>query len=91
MTVNRALEQLLEIEMNKKGRAYNEDTLCVGLARVGHDDQRIITGPMKELLHADFGPPLHAVVIPGELHFMEKEHIETFSINQEKININLII
>jgi len=66
MTINQALQQLLEVEDLKKQGAYSEETLCVGLARVGHEDQLIVSGTMKELLEVDFGGPLHCLIIAAE-------------------------
>lgn len=48
MTVNTAAQQLLEIEADCKGGAYDEDTMCVGLARVGADDQKVRMHPMHD-------------------------------------------
>ena len=52
---------------------YSANTLCVGLARLGQHDQRIVAGTIKELLSADFGQPLHALIVVGDLHIVEKE------------------
>ncbi|MCO5575961.1 hypothetical protein L7F22_029768 [Adiantum nelumboides] len=80
MTVNTALEQLLEVEEIQKCDAYNGDTVCVGLARIGNSTQKIVAGPMKDLLMVDFGPPLHSLIIPGNLHPMEEEMLAFHSI-----------
>jgi len=37
--------------------AYDEDSLCIGLARLGSDDEKIVAGPMRKLVDVDFGPP----------------------------------
>lgn len=73
MSINTAIEQLLEIEEKRHEGAYDENTMCVGVARLGSSDQTIVAGPMNELLHVDFGPPLHSLVIAGELHSIEEE------------------
>lgn len=57
---------------------YNEDTVCVGLARLGTDTQKIIAGSMKELLGVDFGAPLHSLVIAGITHVMEEEFLSFY-------------
>jgi len=31
--------------------AYSKDTLCVGLARVGHDDQVVVSGTLEQMQH----------------------------------------
>lgn len=74
MTVNEALLQLQECESELKGGVCRDDSLVVGLARVGADDQMIRAGLLKELVEVDFGAPLHALVIPGpEMHELEYE------------------
>lgn len=57
---------------------YSEETLCVGLARLGTSTQKIVAGSMKELLDVDFGPPLHSVVIAGTTHVMEEEFLSFY-------------
>lgn len=73
MTVNQALEQLIEVEEKRQEGAYSRDTQCVGMARLGQKDQTIIAGTMEELLTADFGAPLHCLVIAGDVHPLEEE------------------
>ncbi|KAK4481433.1 hypothetical protein RD792_012325 [Penstemon davidsonii] len=80
MTINTAIEQLLEVEQNKGETVYNEETTCVGLARVGCEDQKIVAGSMTELLGQDFGPPLHCLVIVGDTHPLEEEMLEFYKI-----------
>mmetsp|Transcript_5240 Transcript_5240/g.15017 ORF Transcript_5240/g.15017 Transcript_5240/m.15017 type:complete len:270 (-) Transcript_5240:798-1607(-) len=76
MSINTAVEQLLEIEELVGGGAYGPDTMCVGLARVGAENQTIVAGPMKQLVDMDFGAPLHTLVIAGELHPIEAEMLD---------------
>lgn len=57
--------------------------MCVGLARVGRDDERIVSGTMTELLDVDFGGPLHSFVIPGTLHPVETEYIDFFRVKKD--------
>jgi hypothetical protein len=51
------------------------ETLAVGLARVGQSDERVVFGPIADLVTVDFGAPLHSLVILGELHDMELEYL----------------
>jgi diphthine synthase len=67
MSINTAVQQMLEIEASKQGGAYSPDTLAVGMSRLGAPDQQIIAGSMQQLLEVDFGPPLHCLVIAGGL------------------------
>ncbi|KAL8030702.1 hypothetical protein ABFX02_14G302600 [Erythranthe guttata] len=81
MTVNTAIEQLLEVAQNQEQPVYGEDSTCVGLARIGGEDQVIVAGSMKQLLTVDFGPPLHCLVIVGETHPVEEEMLEFYKID----------
>ncbi|OWY93573.1 Diphthine synthase, partial [Phytophthora megakarya] len=82
MTVNQALEQLIEIEEKRQEGAYSKDTICVGMARLGQKDQTIIAGTMEELLTADFGAPLHCLAITGEVHPLEEEMLKQFYVKK---------
>lgn len=62
---------------------YNENTIVVGLARVGADDQVIKVGTMKELLEYDFGKPLHSFIIPGNMHFLEADCLKEYAVSKE--------
>ena len=35
---------------------------------------------MKDLASYDLGPPLHSLVIPGEMHFIEKDMLKEFAV-----------
>lgn len=59
---------------------HQETSKCVGLARIGHPTECIAYGSLQQLSHFNFGPPPHSLIIPGELHFLEAEHLELFSI-----------
>lgn len=80
MSVNTAIEQLLEVEDSRKEGAVSRDLVCVGLARVGCPDQRIVTGTLAELVKVDFGPPLHSLCIPGEVHSVEEEMLNMYKL-----------
>ncbi|HLD18750.1 MAG TPA: diphthine synthase [Candidatus Nanoarchaeia archaeon] len=73
MTINDAIRYLLKIELTRNEKIFSEKTLCVGCARIGNDNQLIKAGTAKELLKFDFGKPVHCLVVPGKLHFMEEE------------------
>ncbi|EQC30504.1 diphthine synthase [Saprolegnia diclina VS20] len=80
MTVNEALEQLLEIEDRRQENVYSRDTMCVGMARLGQPTQCIVAGTMQELLTVDFGGPLHCLAIAGDVHILEQEMLDHFSV-----------
>jgi diphthine synthase len=63
MTIQECVQQLLEIESYKHGGAFNGETKCFGLARVGYSSQKLLSGPMEMFLNEDMGAPLHSFVI----------------------------
>jgi diphthine synthase len=83
MTVNQAVEQLLEIEDNRGEKAYTAETLAIGCARVGQPQQKLISGTLQQLVDADFGEPLHSLVIIGtKMHELEAEFVKEFALDQ---------
>ncbi|WP_406662128.1 diphthine synthase [Methanolobus sp. ZRKC3] len=72
MTVNRALELLLEIE-KRKGEGIMDKAIVVGIARAGSPEPTVKAGYAQDLLDYDFGEPLHILVVPTSLHFIEAE------------------
>eukprot|EP00879_Flechtneria_rotunda_P005975 GHRR01006283.1.p1 GENE.GHRR01006283.1~~GHRR01006283.1.p1 ORF type:complete len:308 (+),score=74.71 GHRR01006283.1:91-924(+) len=80
MTINTALEQLLEIEQKRGECAYSPNALCVGISRLQADDQQIVVGSMQQLLDVDFGPPLHCLIIAGDVHVVEEEFLRYYRI-----------
>uniref|UniRef100_A0A8C5BF80 diphthine methyl ester synthase n=1 Tax=Gadus morhua TaxID=8049 RepID=A0A8C5BF80_GADMO len=65
MSVSQAAGQLVV------STGLTEDTLCVGVARVGAEDQVIRTATLRQLGSCDLGPPLHSLVVTGRLHPLE--------------------
>ncbi len=76
MTVNQALDVLLHLEHLAGENVLSDDTLVVGIARIGHPDEKIVAGKVKDVRNVDFGAPLHALIIPSTLHHIEKELLE---------------
>jgi diphthine synthase len=77
MTVAQGLEQLLEAEANRKEGVITDDTLVVGVARIGREDQAIAVGSPKAVKEVDFGGPLHSLVVCAEeLHELELEFLD---------------
>ncbi|RMF56076.1 diphthine synthase [Candidatus Woesearchaeota archaeon] len=73
MTIKEAIQNLLDIEDKRKEKILTEKTLCVGCARLGNKNQKIIYGSAEELMKLDFGKAPHCLIVPGKLHFMEEE------------------
>ncbi|MDO5843320.1 MAG: diphthine synthase [Methanobrevibacter ruminantium] len=76
MTVNEGLENLMTIKDNLDHEGLvNEETLAIGIARVGSKDNLVKAGYVKDLIDFDFGGPLHCIVIPSKLHIVEAEYL----------------
>ena len=76
MTINEGLENLMTIKDNLDYEGMiQEDTLAVGIARVGSADNIVKAGYIRDLIDFDFGGPLHCIVIPSDLHIVEAEYL----------------
>jgi diphthine synthase len=76
MTANEGLETLLKIEEKRKENLLNENTKVVVVARAGSLKPKVVYGKIKDLIDYDFGKPLHCIIIPGKLHFMEEDALK---------------
>ena len=81
MTVAEAIDILLEIESKKQRRAFTQETLCVGCARIGNEDFVIKAAAAKDLKNMDFGKQPHCLIVPGELHFVEEDALRQWKQN----------
>lgn len=57
-----------------------EDTVCVGVARLGANDQTIRAATLRQLVLCDLGGPLHSLVVTGHLHPLE---VDMLRVNEE--------
>jgi diphthine synthase len=51
----------------------SEDNLAVVVARAGAPEPLVRADWIKNLIDEEFGGPLHCLIIPGKLHFLEAE------------------
>ncbi|ORY77751.1 tetrapyrrole methylase [Protomyces lactucae-debilis] len=84
MTVKTACEQMLEIADAKiaagETPCYTQDTLAVGVGRVGSREQVIVAGTLRSLMEAEMGPPLHSMVVLGDrVHPLELEYMKYYA------------
>lgn len=70
MTVNEGAQLLLEAEEQAGGTQLKE-CIAVGIARAGSDGATVKADLLPALAGFDFGGPLHVMVVPAKLHFME--------------------
>ena len=76
MTANEGIEFLLKMEEKHKENILKQDSIICVVARAGSSEPIVFAGIIKDLVSKDFGPPLHTIVIPGKLHFMEIEALK---------------
>lgn len=73
MTANQGLEYLLQVEGERKKNIVTNDTLVIVIARAGAEKPLVRADKVENLLLEDFGGPLHCLIIPSQLHFLEAE------------------
>jgi len=64
----------------------DENTICVALARVGWDSQKIIAGKMSTVRDTDIGDPIHSLIIPGNMHFLELDMLKLFAVDVDEFS-----
>ena len=79
LTINEALQTLLELEKQKKEQVVTPRTLVIGVARAGSYQPVVKAGYIEEVINHDFGAPPHTLIFPGKLHFMEAEALITLA------------
>jgi len=57
MKISEAIDYLTKIEQKRKENIFTPETLCIGCARLGSKNPRIIAGKAKDLIGKDFGEP----------------------------------
>jgi len=73
MTANEGMHLLLDMERRTAHHAISPETLVCVVARAGSPDCIVRAGSIKDMIALDFGDPLHSLVVPGKLHFMESD------------------
>lgn len=76
MTANEGIDILLQMEKQLGGHLFHDESVVCVVARAGSPDSRVAANTMEVLKSTDFGPPLHTLVIPGVLHYMEIEALK---------------
>ena len=73
MTANEGMDLLLTMGQRIGSPWFGPQAPLGVVARAGSARPVVRTGPVGELRAVDFGPPLHCMVVPGELHDVEKQ------------------
>ena len=75
LTANDALRYLIEVG----GGKLPQNALACVVGSVGSPSPVVRADRAEGLLAADLGPPPHCLVIPGTLHFIEREALQRFA------------
>ena len=79
MSVREAIKILLDLEKIKKKKIFTEKTVCVGCARLNSDSEIIKAGSAKKLIKAKFGSPVHCLIVPAKMHFLEEDALKMWN------------
>jgi diphthine synthase len=87
MTVAQCASQMLETESSRREGVYGQDSLAMGVARIGAGDQKLVAGTLRQLCETDLGPPLHSLVLLGRrTHDLEREFMAEFAVDLQVFN-----
>jgi len=67
-------------DVNNIQNLLDENSICIAVARIGSEDQKLVASSLQNLKDIDMGPPLHSLIIPSSLHHIEKDFIDTYTI-----------
>jgi diphthine synthase len=76
MTANDGIKVMLQLSAKLPGSPLGPSTVVAAVARAGEPDCRKFAGSASRLSSIDFGPPMHCLIIPGKLHFEEREALK---------------
>ena len=80
LTVKEALEYLLEMEKEFSENVINEEDFIVVISRGCMEDERIIFGKIKEIIHLDIKLPATLIYLSEKLSSIEIEFLSQFKI-----------
>jgi diphthine synthase len=55
------------------------DVLAVAVCQAGSPDPTVVADRLSALPSREFGPPLHMLVVPGDLHLVERDALATLA------------
>ncbi|MFX1504632.1 MAG: diphthine synthase [Promethearchaeota archaeon] len=80
LSVDRGISILLGLEKKKQQGVFTNNSLIIGLAKIGTENEFILPGNVAEVKTADWrdiGPPQAIIACSEPLHFSEEEALET--------------
>ena len=85
MTAHEGLDVLLQMAQKKNDAMINKDSVVCVVARAGSLNSLVAADTIACLQKRTFGPPLHTLIVPGTLHFLEVQALMTFAGLPEEI------
>jgi len=75
LTASEAIRYLIEVG----GEDFPPGTLVCAIGNVGSPNPVVKADRADRLAAQDLGPPLHSLIVPGSLHFVEREALVRFA------------
>ncbi|WP_435076540.1 diphthine synthase [Halococcus sp. AFM35] len=72
-------ERYMTADVAAERLASELDTLGVVVARAGSSEPLVVADRLSALAEGEFGEPLHLLVVPGDLHHLEREALDTLA------------
>ena len=89
MTATEGIALLVKMEKKFGDNVVRGDSILCVVARAGSPQPLIVANTVDGLNNMDFGLPLHTLVVPGDLHFMEVDALVTIAGLPEEIGKKL--
>jgi len=81
LTPNEAMKILLEIESKRKENVFTDSSEIVVFSKVGSEKPLLIFDKVKNLMKKEIKEYPSVLIVPGTLHFTEKEYLMLTSTN----------
>lgn len=72
MSASEGAALILRMEKERGEGVFSDASEVYAIARAGSPEPGVWRGPLAAMAKADLGPPLHTLVVPGALHFVEE-------------------
>lgn len=79
MTAAEGAALLLRMERERGEGVFTDESEVYAIARAGSPAPVVARGSLAAMARADLGEPLHTLVVPGQLHFVEEEAVATLA------------
>lgn len=90
MTAVEGMDYLLEAETQRGQGVFRKETIACVVGQLGSPEAHVRADRVQVLHGEDHGSPLHTLVIPGPLHFLEVEALSAFADLPEALATDLI-